>query len=218
MTEPDDDYIPDPDDFEEGPERIPGPLSQFPSPRHAVPALIAFAVFYIATVAYNRYQAGEYLWLSGRSIFEGHEYWRLFTSLCAHADLSHLLSNALIFLVFGWMLKAYFGLMVFPVASFAIGLITNLLTVSVYDPGIKLLGASGMAYGMVALWLVFYVRHDADHRVPMRIFRAVGFALVMMFPTTFEPQVSYLAHAIGFAIGLIAGFMLMSLVKVREPS
>lgn len=217
MTDPDYDYEPDPDDFKEGPERTPGPLTQFPSLRHALPALAAFFIFYFATVAYNRYPAGEYLWLSGQALYGGHEYWRLLTSLCAHADLSHLLGNALIFLVFGWMLKAYFGLIAFPIASFTVGLITNLLTVSLYDPGIRLLGASGMAYGMVALWLVFYIRHDSDHRVPVRIFRAVGFALVMMFPTTFEPQVSYLAHAIGFGIGLLAGLILLRFVHVREP-
>jgi rhomboid protease GluP len=218
MNDEDNEYFPDPDDFKPEPERPPGPLAQFPAPRHAIPALAAFFVFYIATAAYNRYPAGEYLWLSGDAFFGNHEYWRLLTSLFTHADLSHLLGNALIFLVFGWMLRAYFGLIVFPVASIIIGLVTNLLTIAAYDPRIKLLGASGMAYGMVALWLVFYIHHDTDHRVPVRIFRAVGFALVMMFPTTFDPYISYLAHAVGFGTGMITGLLLLPFVSVREPA
>ncbi len=217
MTDTDKEYFPDPEDFKMEPERPPGPLAQFPSLRHSYPALITFFIFYMATAAYNRFSAGEYLWLSGNAIFNRHEYWRLLTSLFTHADLSHLLGNALIFIVFGWMLKAYFGLIVFPVASIVIGLITNLLTIAAYDPRIKLLGASGMAYGMVALWLVFYIHLDVDHRVPIRIFRAVGFALIMMFPTTFDPHVSYLAHAVGFMIGLVTGLLLLPIVSVHEP-
>jgi rhomboid protease GluP len=217
MTEFDDDDFPDPEDFKEEPERPPGPLARFPAIRHAIPALILFLAFYLATSVYNRSAAGDYLWLSGDSIFKHHEYWRLLTSLCTHADLYHLFSNALIFLVFGWMLRAYFGLFVFPGVSLATGLLTNLLTIAAYDPAIKLLGASGMAYGMVALWLVFYIHHDVDHTVPMRIFRAIGFSLVMMFPTTFDPHVSYLAHAIGFGTGLVLGLILLPFVRIHEP-
>ncbi len=217
MKEFEDDGYPDPEDFKEEPESPPGPLARFPLPRHAIPALVIFMIFYLATAVYNRSVAGQYLWLSGDSVFKHHEYWRLLTSLCAHSDLRHLLSNALIFLVFGWMLKAYFGLIVFPAASILIGLLTNLVTIAAYDPAVKLLGASGMAYGMVALWLVFYVHHDVDHTVPMRLFRAIGFSLVMMFPTTFDPHVSYLAHAVGFAIGLVLGLCLLPFVSAREP-
>lgn len=210
--------FPDPEDFKEEPARPPGPLSKFPSPHHGAPALIMFFLFYAATSVYNRYPFGDYLWLSGESIFRYHEYWRILTSLATHGDLSHLLSNALIFLVFGWMLKAYFGFLVFPVVSLVIGVATNCLTVAFYEPGIRLLGASGMAYGMVALWLVFYIHHDTDRTVALRIFRAVGFSLVMMFPSTFDPHVSYLAHAIGFTLGIVTGLALLPLVSVHEPS
>lgn len=212
----DNDYYPSDEDFQSEPTRPKSPLSHFPSPRHAVPALILFVIFYIATVIYNKYPQGEYLWLSGYALFVKHEYWRLLTSLLAHADLAHLLSNALIFLIFGWMLNAYFKLIAFPIASLAIGLITNLITITWYDPAVKLIGASGMAYGMVALWLVFYIRHETDYSVPMRIFRAIGFALILLFPTTFDPQVSYMAHAIGFMAGIVMGILLLPIIIVRQ--
>jgi rhomboid protease GluP len=216
LKDTDDQDVPGLEDFGEEPKPL-GPLAYFPSLRHALPALLLFMIFYIATVIYSSYPEGEYLWLSGNALFIRHEYWRLLTSLFTHADLSHLLSNALIFLVFGWMLKAYFGMIAFPVASLLAGIITNLITIAVYEPGIKLLGASGMAYGMVSFWLIFYIRHDTDHAVPIRIFRAIGFSLVMMFPTTFDPQVSYLAHAVGFITGIVLGILLLPIISVHNP-
>jgi membrane associated rhomboid family serine protease len=213
----DDDYYPSPEDFNEKPERPKGPLSQFPSPRHALPALFLFFIFYISTVIYTGYPQGEYLWLSGDALFSRHEYWRLATSLFTHADLLHIISNALIFLAFGWMLKAYFGFIAFPGLTLIIGLATNLITIALYDPGIQLIGASGMAYGMVSLWLVLYIQHDTDHSVPVRIMRSVGFALAMMFPTTFDPHVSYLAHATGFGMGLVVGILLLPVIRLRDP-
>jgi rhomboid protease GluP len=205
-----------PHGFEEDPERPKGPLTRFPSPRHAVPALLFFGICYLATVIYVGYPQGRYLWLSGEALFHDHEYWRLVTSIITHADLLHLISNALILLVFGWMIRAYFGLIAFPVLSLIIGIATNLVTISLYDPRIKLIGASGMAYGMVAFWLVLYIKYDKDHRVPVRIMRAVGFALVMMFPSTFDPHVSYLAHAVGFVVGLLTGLLLIPVIRPSE--
>jgi len=175
-------------------------------------------LFYAATVIYGGYPEREYLWISGNSIFKDREYWRLVTALFTHSDFSHLVSNALIFFVFGWMLKAYFGLRAFPFTSIAIGMITNAMTVFFYAPGTKLVGASGMAYGMVSLWLVFYIHNDTYYSLPARIFRAAGFALIMMFPTSFEPQVSYLSHAAGFITGLFAGLILVKFIPVRDPS
>ena len=216
--DPGPDYEPGPEEFGEVPERPRGPLSRFPSLVHAIPAILLFTIFYAATVVYTGYPQGDYLWISGDSIYKDHEYWRLFSALCAHADLSHLLSNALIFLVFGWMLKAYFGFALFPAASLGVGLITNAVTVAVYEPATRLVGASGMAYGMVALWLVFYIYNDTYYSTTVRIFRAIGFALVMMFPTTFEPHVSYLSHAVGFLAGLVVGLALVRFIPVRDPS
>lgn len=214
----DEDYVPGEEDFADEPERPRGPLSIFPSPVHCIPAIILLILFYAATVIYGGYPEREYLWISGDSIFNNNEYWRLLTAIFTHSNLSHLISNALIFLVFGWMLKAYFGLPAFPLASIAIGMIANAITVFFYDPGIKLVGASGMAYGMVSLWLVFYIHNDTYHTLPVRLFRAAGFALVMMFPTTFEQQVSYLSHAAGFVTGMLAGLLLVRFIPIRDPS
>ena len=209
-------YQPDPEDFEEGPPAPPGPLSIFPSRKHLLPALVCFMLFYALSLVHSTYPYGDLLWVSGSSLYGLHEFWRPLTALCVHSGPGHLLSNAIMFFVFGWALKAYFGYSVFPVLSFGIGVITNVITVYLYSPEIRLIGASGMIYGMAALWLVYFIKFD-HHTFPVRVMRAAGFVLVMLIPSTIEPQVSYLAHGIGFIAGAAAGFASLPFVHVRMP-
>ncbi len=195
----------------------PGPLSKMPPAKFFIPAIFCVFLFYIASVLYSNYPVGDMLWTSGEAVIKNHEYWRLLTSIFVHSDMLHLIPNAFIILLFGWLLRSYFGLFVFPVFSFIIGIVTTFFTISVYDPSVRLIGASGMDYGMVALWIVFYLRYETDHRFPVKILRAAGFILAMMLPSTISPQTSYLAHAIGFGAGLISGIILLPFVHAKEP-
>lgn len=195
-----------------------GPLSRFPSFTHALPACMFLCVCAAVTIYAAAYKSSEQLMVSGDSLFARREYWRLFTSLLVHSGVSHLLANAPVLLVFGWMLKAYFGAVVFPVISLAVGMVTNLIVATLYPPYVYLCGASGMGYGMVGIWLVLYVRHDIRYSVSMRLFRAAGFSLIMLIPSGLDPNVSYLAHAGGFILGIIAGCSLIPLRTPREPS
>jgi len=131
-----------------------------------------------------------------------------------HANGAHLLSNAPLFVIFGWLLRSYFGYILFPFIAFLAGISCTLATLFFYESTERLFGASGMVYAMVALWLVFYVRYDVDHSVPIRIVRALGFSLIIMFPTMYNPEVSYLAHAFGFIFGLIYGVAAIPMVSV----
>jgi membrane associated rhomboid family serine protease len=90
-----------------------------------------------------------------------------------------------------------------------------MVTLYFYADSTRLLGASGMIYGMVALWLVLYIHRDTDHSLMMRLFRATGFALIMLFPETYNPSTSYLAHASGFVIGIITGLLVLPFTRVR---
>ncbi len=123
----------------------------------------------------------------------------------------------MIFLIFGWLLKAYYGYLVFPIISFIIGILATLVTIALYEPHIRLVGASGMNYGMAALWLVFFIRYDIEHTLAQRIMRAAGFVMVMLLPSAYNPHISYLAHAVGFAIGIITGILLLPVIEIRDP-
>ena len=160
---------------------------------------------------------GSELAVSHPSIFIGGEYWRLWTSVLVHSDFGHIASNLWLFGIFGYLLHTFWGPWVFPFLSFSVlGGLTSLLTILWYANPTFVLGASGMIYGMIGLWIVSYIFFEDRFSVKMRIFRALGFVLVMLFPSTIVQNVSYSAHALGFAIGAAVGILLCLIRQRRE--
>lgn len=196
-------------------KRNTGPLSRRP----AISSMIYPIAFSLLFIICMRFQVsptyGDLIWASRETVFNQHQYWRLFTALFAHADLEHLLSNTPLFLIFGVFLYEYFGLTLFPVVSLLIGAASNAVTLYFYPDSVRLLGASGMIYGMAALWLVLYIYHDTDRTMAVRILRAIGFALIVLFPETYNPSTSYLAHGAGFFIGIAAAVILLPVISVK---
>lgn len=192
-----------------------GPLSRRPSFSSAIPFLFFSIIFLIFTFPLNHYYFPDNLWASREAVFTQHQYWRLLSAIFTHADTVHLLSNMPLFCFFGLFLNEYFGFIMFPALSLLVGVAANAVTLFFYPETLRIVGASGMVYGMVSLWLVLYVYHDTDHSVPVRVFRSTGFTLIMMFPETYNPETSYLVHAAGFFIGIICAAALLPLVKVK---
>jgi Uncharacterized membrane protein (homolog of Drosophila rhomboid) len=154
------------------------------------------------------FQSSQWMIASGEAIFGKHEYWRLWTSLFAHADMGHLASNSLLFFVFGYFLNGYFGAGVFPLLAIALGGLTNAITIMQYDPSMRLLGISGVVYWMGGFWLVLYLMLDKQRTYLQRSLRSMGVALGVFMPAAaFDPQISYQAHLWGFAIGILSGLV-----------
>jgi len=196
-------------------ERFSGPLSRRPSFISSYPALlISIIILFFSRIMTNSSYA-DIMWSSYETVYVKHEFWRLVTAIFTHVDSIHLLSNLPLLILFGWFLFEYFGFFVFPLMSLLIGILTNMVTLYFYADSTRLIGASGMIYGMTSLWLVLYIFRDTDHSLKMRIFRATGFALIMLFPETYNPTTSYMAHASGFVIGIITGLLLLPFIKVR---
>lgn len=205
------------DFLEASPEKPLGPL-------HSLSHLSAFgpAVYWSLTIIV----ASIFNWLtesrwdltaSYQDVFLHGEYWKLWTSLWVHADAGHLLSNLWLFAVFAYLLRGFWGAAVFPFLSFSLlGGLTTALTVIHYGAGPHLLGASGMIYGMIGLWLVTYCKYEINYKLGTRIFRAIGFVLIMLFPTTITKNVSYSAHAIGFALGIVLGLLLVNFASPKQ--
>ena len=198
------------------PRRKRGPLGRRPAVNSVIPAILISFLFLICTFMFNNGIYPDYLWASGAAVFEEHEYWRLLTALFTHSGPEHLLSNMPFFIFFGLVLYEYFGLIPFPALSIVTGITTNALTLCFYPGTTRLIGASGMIYGMVAMWLVLYIRHDTGRTLPMRIFMSAGFTLAVMFPEAYYPSTSYIAHAAGFICGLACGLAVLPFVKVKE--
>ena len=153
------------------------------------------------------------LWIS-KTTFESGEWWRAITALFGHADIAHLTSNAGLVIVFGFLLSGYFGNLGFPFIPMLIGVAANIATVQHYPESTRLLGASGMLYGMVGLWLTIYLFKEENVSWGQKTMRVLAVALMLLFPTQFDPKTSYLAHGYGFLFGIIAGG-LFSLIPTK---
>lgn len=190
-------------------ERLPGIFSLPPEKRLLHGLIQAFLLMLVASLVYWSYPQGKYLPASGKTVFGDHQYWRLVTSLFVHGDMAHLLANGWIFILFGWMLRSYFGLLAFPLLSFAGGIISSGVTIFFYPPEVRLIGASGMVHVMVALWVTWYMIFDRERSIGQRLLRGTGFSLAMLVPAVVKPEVSYLAHGTGFIAGLVLALLLL---------
>ncbi len=165
----------------------------------------ATAVLFIVSQLYwnPEFIAGSLLSATREQVFVGHEYWRLWTTLLIHADLKHLVSNALLFFIIGIFLNAYFGVLLFPVVALAFGGLINLHVLQGLPDHVVLLGASGVVYWMGGFWLTLYLLLDSRRTFVQRALRAFGVAILLFMPAeAFEPSTSYSSHVVGFIYGL----------------
>lgn len=184
------------------------PLGQKISVQSSTPALILLAIAAFFSIwVWQRYPGYELWSASAASVFQKGEYWRLLTTLFVHADIAHLLANSGLFLVFGTLLRQYFGTWAFPILSLLGGVLTTALALLTYEPEMRLIGASGMVYLMAAVWLLLFWRY-ADYLTWMqRSMRSLAFILVVLAPSQIEPQVSYRTHAIGLVLGFFLAWL-----------
>lgn len=186
---------------------------------HRLAGLIAAWSLFLVIVGSAMYwrdwfQSSQWMIASSDAVFQKHEYWRLWTSLFAHADMGHLASNSILFFVLGYFLYGYFGAWVFPTLAIAVGGLTNALTLLTYEPTVRLLGISGVVYWMGGFWLVLYLMLDKQRNYLQRSLRAMGVALGIFMPgTAFEPQISYKAHLFGFVLGVVSGLIYYAFKK-----
>ncbi len=183
-------------------------LSRKPHPSAGVVTMFFIALMSIITVlTWNNPELAQRWRASGQTIFESFELHRIWLSIFIHSDFSHFLSNAYMFGILGFLVSGYFGARILAFHVLALGPLVHVLTLGGYPPELGLVGISGVVYLLAGFWLIVYVGIDRRFSVSSRIVRAIGVGLVILFPTTFEPNVSYRAHAIGFGIGLAFGLV-----------
>ena len=189
-------------EFRERKRRHLWPLVQkIPVEKSWLPALVYGVISILSVLGWYH---GRSEWtISRHTFYEQHEVWRALLACFAHADFVHLLANAPLFIVFGTLLYGYFGLVAFPLLAFVAGALANAATVLLYAPQTELLGASGVNYAMVGMWLVYFLARATAYKTSHRVMRAMAFALVILIPNTYEPRVSYAAHGFGFAFGVL---------------
>jgi rhomboid protease GluP len=143
---------------------------------------------------------------TSQGVLQEHEYWRLVTSIAVHADLEHFLSNAIFVAAFSYLLFGYFGFWVFPVLGVVMTGLAHYLSLLSYSHAVGLVGASGLVYWMTGFWLSMYLLVNRNLGLGTRVMRVVVVAMVVLLPTTFQENVSYRTHAIGFGLGVGSAF------------
>lgn len=159
-----------------------------------------------------------YDWLSVNSLavsydlaFSQHKYWKLWSALFAHADMGHLLGNALLFVPFALLLTGYFNLTLFPLVGVFIGGLINAIAVKSMLPEAELMGISGVVNWMGAVWLTLFFLVDRRVNWRRRFAVALFSGLVLFAPQEFKPDISYLSHIVGFAFGVVSGIIYYAL-------
>lgn len=169
--------------------------------------LTTLAICFLMSNLYWHTPMNDFLAASPERVLTNNEYWRLFTSSFIHGDLEHLLSNSFMLTLMGYFVSSQYGIKIFPILSFLMGIAINGIVISTFETDIKLVGASGIVYFLWGYWLVLYLfiqRHIPLHRRLMKIF-AIG--IFILAPSSYRANVSYLAHGVGLLLGIISGFI-----------
>ena len=172
----------------------------------AVTILMSFMLFFTGFYyLLDIFHMQDWIPASREAVFQQHQYWRLWTTLWAHADLSHLFNNALLFIPLTYLLSSYFSYYFFPLLGIAMGGLVNFLVLMTMPEHTSLIGISGVVYWMGGAWFSLYLWIDRRKNLKHR-FAHVVFLLMMIFvPESYSQHISYMSHFVGFVLGLVCG-------------
>jgi membrane associated rhomboid family serine protease len=135
------------------------------------------------------------------------EWWRLFTAVSLHENLSHLMSNATTGFVLLGLAMARYGPGVALLAAFLAGVAGNAADLLVYSEPHQSLGASGMVTGALGLVtsqsFAFWRKYRSGLKFLMQA--AAGGVLILVL-IGFDPDADIVAHVGGFIAGALFGF------------
>ena len=138
------------------------------------------------------------------------EWWRLFTAVWLHADLSHLAMNVVFGFLFLGLVMGRYGPGVGLLAAYLAGVGGNVIAWLVYDESHRGLGSSGVVMGALGLLTIQSVAL-LKRRNPntFRLFASGSLAGVLLFVLLgVSPEADVVAHLGGFITGLLLGSLL----------
>lgn len=160
-----------------------------------------------------------------------HEDLKMFTSMFFHGGRGHIIGNMFFLWMFGDNVEDVIGHVFFLICYLICGVVAT-MTYASFHPGsfTPLIGASGAISGIVGMYLVFFPKVSAEiiififhweiHNIKTTIFAAVGcwFLIQLLLGIFIEAtvigeyiRIAFSAHAGGFIMGLILGFIFVKL-------
>jgi membrane associated rhomboid family serine protease len=141
--------------------------------------------------------------------------WTLVTALFVHANLLHLVGNMLFLFIFGSTLEKSAGARAYLAAFFSGGFSSFLLSPLFMPRGAGMLGASAAIFTVAAcVMLVQPLKFSWVFLAPQGLVALIYFIynLVVVsrpsFVHGYDPHVAYIAHIIGFLVGVPFGVAL----------
>ena len=141
--------------------------------------------------------------------------WTIVTSVYAHMDIGHLVSNSIGLILFGWPIAratTRVRFHAFFVTAGAIAGITQLFVfgaLQIFSGSVIILGASGGVFALLGYLIAgnrisdgLATLIDVPRWVTILVF--IGIAIVITWATA-SPGAALIAHFTGFVIGLFAG-------------
>jgi len=148
----------------------------------------------------------EYLAFSLDNFLKG-KVWTVITSLFLHADPLHLIGNMLFLYVFGNTIEEDLGSKKTVGAFFLGGVLSFLLGLFFYDPATPMIGASAAIFTLASIVMLL-----KPLKFSILLFMPQGLVAILYFVYNAiavyygsEGNVAYMAHIIGFAIGIPLG-------------
>ncbi|MGZ4963448.1 MAG: rhomboid family intramembrane serine protease [Limisphaerales bacterium] len=137
------------------------------------------------------------------------QWWRLFTAVTLHADMSHLMANMTTGIILLGFAMARFSPGPAVLATYLAGVLGNVAGLYLYRPEHRSLGASGMVMAALGILAVqsFSLWHK-DRSFRQLIARAFFASLLILILIGTSPESDVIAHFGGFFGGAIFGYAL----------
>lgn len=151
--------------------------------------------------------------LSWDSVINGHEYYRIFTSMFLHAGPSHIFNNMLVLLFIGSYVEQYTGRIKYLIIYFSSGIIAGCASM-VYNmlryDYTQSVGASGAIFGLMGSLLCIIL--VSQHYKELGLRRVLFMILLSLYGGITSQGVDNAAHIGGF----IGGFFTTLLISGRK--
>lgn len=164
-------------------------------------------------------QTGTWISLFGTSqasVFENHEYYRLFTAFFIHVGMAHFLQNSIYIYFFGGRTELLFGKAKMLAIYILSGLGSSLLSVLFHSGGGLSVGASGAAFGLMGTVLVI-CRVRGQRSVGMNYTSVLLWVVIGILFGFLTPNVDNLGHIGGFITGVVISYVILYTEKKTNP-
>jgi rhomboid protease GluP len=180
--------------------------------------LVLLAVIYVLELQYAPFHGARglsartlaaYGAIEGDLMFSAGEWWRLFTAPLLHASQGHLIGNAIVFGLVGFMLEPLIGPRWFAGLFVIGGLGGALVSIFVNAPDVPSVGASGAIMGV--LGAAFICGSSARSGPKGRRMQTWALRLIIpaLIPLGANSHVDFACHLGGVLSGITAGVLLL---------